>query len=108
MMPVRRQKNINCCQIRRLPTVQDGIKSAHWLWLIGFTQELLMAKSDLDVPNATPGQSRTNGELKSHSRSKSPVKKIAVAMKRTIIALRQTHSASVCPRPSPMIEAMHE
>ena len=36
MMPVRRQKNINCCQIRRLPTVQDGIKSAHWLWLIGF------------------------------------------------------------------------
>ena len=35
-------------------------------------------------------------ELKSHSRSKSPVKKIAVAMKRTIIALRQTRSASVC------------
>jgi hypothetical protein len=43
--------------------------------------------NELDALNAVPGQSLR--ELKAHSRSKSPVKKVAKAMKWTVGALRQ-------------------
>jgi len=43
--------------------------------------------NELDALNAAPGQRQTCE--KAHSRSKSPVKKIAKAMKRTAGALQQ-------------------
>jgi len=53
------------------------------------TQEGLGQANELDALNAAPGQRVDVRELKAHSRSKSPVKKIAKAMKRTVGALRQ-------------------
>jgi hypothetical protein len=51
--------------------------------------ELSMAKKRDGRINARPWTKQDVRELKAHSRSKTPVKKISGAMKRTIGALRQ-------------------
>jgi hypothetical protein len=52
-------------------------------------EELLMATKRPGRTNPRPWTKKDFRELKAHSRSKTPVKKISVAMKRTIGALRQ-------------------
>jgi hypothetical protein len=88
MMRVRQQRNINF-QIRTLPTAQHCIKPAHGLWLPSLTQELLMATKRSGRTKRRPWTKQDVRELKEHSRNKSPVKKIAGVMKRTMGALRQ-------------------
>jgi hypothetical protein len=61
----------------------------HGLRLTGFTRELLMTNKQDGRTYPRPWTKKDVRELKEHSRSKSPVKKIAGAMKRTIGALRQ-------------------
>ncbi len=59
------------------------------LWLIDFTHELLLATKRAGHSKRHPWTKQDVRELKEHSRSKSPLKKITRAMKRTIGALRQ-------------------
>jgi hypothetical protein len=58
-------------------------------YVTGFIQELFMAKKRDGRSNRRAWTKQDVRELKQHSRSKSPVKKVSVAMKRTIGALRQ-------------------
>jgi hypothetical protein len=82
MMPVRRQKNINF-QIRTLPT---GVQIRAWVIADWVHTGVIDGNKAIWKYHATPWTKRDVRELKSHFRSKSPVKKIAVAMKRTINA----------------------
>jgi hypothetical protein len=52
-------------------------------------EELLMATKRPGRTKRRPWTKQDERELKGHSRNKSPVKKIARAMKRTVGALRQ-------------------
>jgi hypothetical protein len=60
-------------------------------WVIAdrLSQELLMATKRSGRTKRRPWTKQDVRELKEHSRNKSPVKKIARAMRRTISALRQ-------------------
>jgi hypothetical protein len=71
----------------------------------GFTQGLLMATKRPGLTKRRAWTKQDVRELKEHSRSKSPMKKIARAMNRTIGALRQKGAQPrFVTRPSPVID----
>jgi hypothetical protein len=89
-MLVRRQKNINF-RIMTLPTIQHlyqtrGRVMADWLYT-GVIDGNRAIWTHQTPPLDKTG--RAGADMREHSRSKSPVKKIAAAMKRTIGAIRQ-------------------